>query len=86
MGSGSIRFLPVWNGLWHGKHIRRMKEVVYLFGFLLSGANKDGVVRTCYRDLSNRMNVAERTLAYWMETLKREGYVVVNQKRGQVSP
>jgi hypothetical protein len=84
MKTGSVRFTPVWNGLWQGKHIRRMKEAVYLFGFLLSCANKEGVVRTSYRDLSNKMDVAERTLAYWMATLKREGYVEVKKSTTMV--
>jgi len=56
-----------------------MKEAVYLFGFLLSCANKNGVVRMSYRDLSNKMDVAERTLTYWMAILKREGYVVIKK-------
>ena len=74
----------MWNGLWHGEHARRMKEAVYLFGFLLSCANKQGVVRIRYRDLSDRLAVAERTLSYWMARLKREGYVVVEKSSTMV--
>jgi hypothetical protein len=61
-----------------------MKETIYLFGYLLSCANKNGVVRTSYRDLSTRMDIPQRTLQGWMASLKKKGYVTVKKSMTMV--
>jgi hypothetical protein len=69
---GSRKYTAVWDGLWNQKHVNRMGNSIFLFGFLLSKANGKGQVQITYKVISEEMNVPVRTLGFWMQTLKQK--------------
>ena len=72
MMKGSRKYTAVWDGLWNQKHVNRMGNSIFLFGFLLSKANGKGQVQITYKVISEEMNVPVRTLGFWMQTLKQK--------------
>lgn len=69
---GSRKHTAVWDGLWNQKHVNRMGNSIFLFGFLLSKANGKGQVQITYKVISEEMGVPVRTLGFWMQTLKKK--------------
>ena len=79
MKKGSVKYTPIWNGLWTQEHQKKLGPGWMLFGFLLSKSNKQGVVKISYETIFKETSVPVRTLQYWMEILKRENYVTVKK-------
>ena len=71
---------PVWTGLVmdeSAKHYRRMKGAVWLFLYLVLGANrKTGVLMRKVKTISRDMGVTRDTTLRWLTVLRKEGYIV----------
>jgi hypothetical protein len=80
---GSRKYTAVWDGLWNQKHVKKMGNSIFLFGFLLSKANRKGQIRITYLSISNDMRIPIRTLGAWMQALKQQGYLTI-QKSGSM--
>lgn len=82
-----------WAAVWRGlvvdesaKHYRRMDGALWLFLYLLIHADRQaGTLRRKYATIARDMQLGERTIRNWMQTLRKHGYVhVVSHGRGLV--
>lgn len=70
---------PVWKGLVMdpaAKHYRKMGSAVWLYLYLLLGANRGtGVLMRKIKTISSDMGVSRDTATRWLGVLRKEGYV-----------
>lgn len=76
-----------WGQLYRGlvvdmdaKHYRQMRSSLWLFSYFVIHANrKDGTLRRKYETIARDMGLSVSTVRRWMMTLKRGGYIKVEQ-------
>lgn len=74
---------PVWRGLVvdpEAKHYRRLKGALWLLLFLILHADRaSGTFYWRAATVARLTKIPERTLQRWLGTLKRRGYVTVDE-------
>jgi Helix-turn-helix domain len=72
-------WVHLWEGLVRdptGKHYRAIKQAIWLYLYLLEGANwKTGVLFRRTATIATEMGLNSRTIERWLRTLRKRGYI-----------
>ena len=73
----------VWRGMVvsrSGKHYEAMGRAVWLFLYLIIHANRrTGTLYRRIRTIARDMHISERTIQFWMKTLRDNGYITTER-------
>jgi beta-phosphoglucomutase-like phosphatase (HAD superfamily) len=82
-----------WAGIWRGlvvdskaKHYKAMRSALWLFGyFIIHADRRTGTLFRKQETIARDMGVKTRTVRYWLATLRRHGYVKIENSSGSSS-
>jgi len=80
-------WVPVWTGLVmdrEARHYRKMGKAIWLFLYLFLNADqRSGLLAMKVKTISSEMGIKPDTIARWLNTLRKEGYIATqNTGRG----